>query len=74
MSALAFEHVCHAFGDLLAVNDLSLGLARLLLGHDPNPTDPSPLMTNVVPVLVWGAAVLIALGGGGWVVAWRTTP
>src|SRR3546814_20557709 len=28
MPALAFEHVSHAFGDLLAVDDLSFGLER----------------------------------------------
>lgn len=39
--------------------DIGLGLTRLLLGEDPQPTDPTALMTLGVPLGAWGVAALL---------------
>ena len=39
--------------------DIGLGLTRLLLGEEPQPAGPNPLMTLVVPVVVWAVVVLL---------------
>ena len=39
--------------------DLGLGLTHLLLGEEPQPADPSLLMTLVVPTLSWALVVLL---------------
>lgn len=41
--------------------DLSLGLVDLLLGRDPRPTDASPLMTVVVPLITWGIGLFVII-------------
>ncbi len=41
--------------------DLSLGLMDLLLGREGAATDPSPLMTVVVPLLAWGIGLAVII-------------
>jgi hypothetical protein len=39
--------------------DLGLGLTHLLLGNEPQPADPSLLMSVVVPIVAWAVVALL---------------
>jgi CubicO group peptidase (beta-lactamase class C family) len=53
--------------------DLSLGLVELLLGLDPQPRDPSPLLTLVVPLLAWGVGVGVIVLAARFLIRRRRT-
>ena len=41
--------------------DLSLGLTRMLLDQEPEPTSPDRIMTYVAPVALWSVVVLLVV-------------
>ncbi|WP_153392659.1 serine hydrolase domain-containing protein [Ornithinicoccus halotolerans] len=51
--------------------DLSLGLTRMLLDQDPEPTTASPLMTVVVPVACWALPVLLTVAAARFLLVTR---